>query len=376
VVASASGWSVGMGIAVANAGTGGNTELISSVTNIAGTTFTLNDAAVTTATGQTVNHDDTAAISSAITAAIAANKPLHLQAGSYNVTSGLTAVSSPLTFLGDGKTQSIIWNRSKTAVIFTVNYQYNFNPPLTTQSALFQNFGVSQASGITPTAGGAFLIGSATSCSPCTTGAGSLFTSDVTLQNVAMSGLWSGVATQNGLIRDWFLNLSISQGVGGCGINYNSPKNGGDNHWNDIEMTGGSTALCIVASDTQTFQNIKTNGGAGVVFSGAAATAINRVRFVNPSIEGTGTLPSCAFDFGANGATQVTIIGGEVGGIPNVLCNSANVTGGLAIGGLIQADASFTANGVLNVMKGLPTSSAGLASGTVWSNSNVLNVVP
>src|ERR1700731_4511768 len=46
VVASATGWSVGMGIAVHNAGTGGTTELITTVDNIAGTTFTLHTNAL------------------------------------------------------------------------------------------------------------------------------------------------------------------------------------------------------------------------------------------------------------------------------------------------------------------------------------------
>lgn len=71
VVASATGYSIGMGIYVAGAGAAG-AALVTTITNIVGTTFTLTAAAATTATGQLVQHDDTAAINAARAAAYAA----------------------------------------------------------------------------------------------------------------------------------------------------------------------------------------------------------------------------------------------------------------------------------------------------------------
>lgn len=368
-VASATGWSVGMGIAVANAGTGGNTELITKVNTIVGTTFTLNNAAVATATTQAVNHDDTAAISAAMTAAMTAGKPLHLSTGNYNVTSGLTAISSPLTFFGDGATQSTIINRSATANVFTINYQTTVLPTALTVSALLQNFSVTQSSSVTPTAGAAFQIGAQS-------GAGH-YLSGLVMQNILMNTTWAGITTSDGIISNWFLNLHVVSAVSGCGINYNSIQPSGDNHWNDDELSGIGTALCITKSDTQEFTNLKTNG-AGVIFSApSAATDIFRVRFVNPSIEsGDGVHPNCGFDFGTHGATQVTIIGGEIGGIINPLCNSGNVAGGLSVDGVMVADNSFTTKGILVVKTGLPTSCTSQVSGTLWNNSNVVNVCP
>lgn len=67
-VSSAAGYEVGQGILIKGAGTAG-AHLVSTISAISGTTFTLAANAATTVSGAVVQHDDTAAINSAIAAA-------------------------------------------------------------------------------------------------------------------------------------------------------------------------------------------------------------------------------------------------------------------------------------------------------------------
>lgn len=382
-VGSATGWLVGQGIDIAGAGVAG-ADLITSVTVIAGTTFTINTGCSTTVSGATVNHDDTAALSAAITAAMAASRPLHLQAGNYNVTSSLTAINSSLAMYGDGRTQSTILNRSTTANILTVDYQDSLSPVTTTISGTFRDFGILQASGITPTAGAGFWIGSSTACGPCTQ-----YTSALAIQNVTINGQWAGIRTRNGLIRDWILNVDINNSVGTCGstsstsggaIVYDNPSPGGDNDWTNVQIANTTTGdgLCIYNADTQKFTNLKVNTGTGGTGGGVRfkGGTILRQTFVNPSIEGNGTAPSCAFDFNSGTITQVTITGYEIALIPTPFCSPANVSGSLAIVPGAATDNGGTAISPQWIIRPLPTSSSGLPSGSIWNNSGVLNYVP
>lgn len=104
-VASATGWAAGHGIRIAGAGVGG-ADLITAISTIAGTTFTLDDDASTTVDDAVVSHDDTAAIQAALNAAKTDNKPVYVPAGTYTVT-GLSLTDAPgLTIIGDGPTRS------------------------------------------------------------------------------------------------------------------------------------------------------------------------------------------------------------------------------------------------------------------------------
>jgi hypothetical protein len=314
------GWKVGMGISIANAGAGGTTELITKITAIAGTTFTLDPtlpAASATASGQSVRHDDTAALQCAINSGL----PVSLSAGTYNVTSTLL-VSNPITFKGAGSYQSFIANRATATDVFQVSYQtalgLTFN-----KGALFEDFQIYQVG--TPTAGygfNIFTLGGATSPT--------FFLNGLAINRVNFFGLWGGITTGYGLISNWFTNLYMANLVGGWGVYYNTPQPAGDNHWNDIEMSGFNTGFQIVSSDTQIITNLKLNES-GLLFSGSQST-IDRVRIVNPSIEGSGTIPSCAVDFGASGTTQVQIIGGEIALVTNTFCNLTTNAGLQIIG--------------------------------------------
>jgi len=313
VVASAAGWTVGMGIAVHNAGAGGNTELVTTVSAIVGNTFTLGANASATATGQIVNHDDTAAISAAITAGASSGQPVHLRYGNYNITSGFT-IGTPNDFFGDGPYATVIWNRSTTANIFTINYE------IPGGGMWIRDFAVSQAATITPSAGYAFNIASAS-------GAGQ-YVQSLRMSHININNTWGGIFTGTGVISNWFTDIFINNLVGtNNGILVNSPSPSGDSHFDNIEVNsqGSNTGVELVSSDTTEFTNLKINGGAGLLFAGSAQTSVTRVRFVNPSIEGITSSPACLVDFGTNGATQIQFIGGGIGLGVATLCNQANV---------------------------------------------------
>ena len=81
-VASTTGWDVGMGISVAGAGASG-ALLVSQVTAISGSTFTLADSAGTAVTAATVSHEDSTAVQAWVTAC--AGHKGFAPAGIYNV---------------------------------------------------------------------------------------------------------------------------------------------------------------------------------------------------------------------------------------------------------------------------------------------------
>jgi LysM repeat protein len=318
-VASATGWSTGEGIDVAGAGTAG-ADLITSVTSISGSTFTLAATAGTSVSNAIVNHDDTAAIAAAISAAMSSGTPVHLRAGNYNVTSGFT-INSPVTFYGDGPGTSIIWDRMSNGTVFTVDYQEAGGSTYYGKGALFNNFQISQGTGVTPTSGYAFSIGSAS-------GSG-YYVKGLRIQDINMNGLWDGIYTGTGLLFDWFTDIKMENFIGGYGIVVNTPEPGGDLYWDGIAMNnavaGNTTGVEIITSDTEEFTNLKLDGS-GITFDGNSQSAIVRVRFVDPSIEGSGGYPIWGIDFGSNGATQIQIIGGGIGFVSTALCNTANVS--------------------------------------------------
>ena len=142
-VANPATWSVGQGIAVAGAGAGG-AELVTSVTAINGDVFTLAENALTTVgPAAAVNHDDTAAFASAIALAQSTTpfRPIQLQAGTFNVTN-VNTLTEAVTMFGAGSNATFIQNRGTANDVFDV-----------TANVTFADFFITQAAGITPTAG-------------------------------------------------------------------------------------------------------------------------------------------------------------------------------------------------------------------------------
>lgn len=243
VVVSATGWTVGMGIAITNAGTGGNTELITYITSIVGTTFTLNDNAITTATGQIVNHDDTRAL----TTVVASNKNVYLRrpaGGGYNVTSAIS-VAVPINFMGDGglnynsitTNQTLIFNRGTTNDIFDV----------TTGNLHFWGFSINQAAGITPTAGSAFLLHH-----PSTT------KYNGELNSIGIRGVYIGISV-TGHISSWNIHDMIVSATN-TGILVNNPSPAGGLLWHNVTTVPVTSNVGIgwhiTQADTTTYDNI------------------------------------------------------------------------------------------------------------------------
>jgi hypothetical protein len=306
-VASPSGWSVGMGIAVANAGTGGNTELISSVTGISGSVFTLNDAAVATATTQAVNHDDTAAIKAAVASANTLNQRLRLRAGNYNVTSEI-ALSAPLLFECDGTVENIaqgageqtttggavIWNRGKTNNVFNITSGYTTIHFCT----------IEQNASITPTAGCAITVGN-----------GSVYVRQTQIINNRINGAWSGICL-TGHVDNAVISGNIVYGLGGASntdgaVHVDNASPAGGTIWsnNTFNVLNGGTTVSIINADTSVWSaNVIVNGDPCLSITGSVAHQL----FTGNSFEsGTNVGPLVVLN-GAN-VKGINFTGGEMG---------------------------------------------------------------
>ncbi len=301
-VASATGWRVGMGIAVANAGTGGNTELITVVDNIVGSTFTLHTNAIATATTQAVNHDDTAALVSAV----ANNRNVILSPGDYNVT-------GPITFNNPGSFKGMsagvqIWNRGTTNHVLDVTWSSPFWGPTNPANANIPgglhiaDLTINQAAGITPTDGAAVHILGTDNNN---------YVENVWIERIVINQTYYGVFEDANQVANSYNDLRIYGTLGAC-LYINSPTASGDDHWLNIECASGRPGgqVLITSADTQEFYGLQLNG-AGINFNGATPTDIQGLRFHNTKVEGDFVGPANSWDFGTQGAQRILIIGGE-----------------------------------------------------------------
>ncbi len=307
VVADATGWSVGMGIAVTNAGSGGNTELISYVTSIVGTTLVLANNAAATATTQAVNHDDTRAIQFAVNS----GKNVHLRAGNYNVTSQIT-IANALLINGDGNRGRNIANGETlttmgTAIINrgTTNNIFSIQIGDTKMS----NFAILQNTTITPTAGYAFVYGPATKIL------------NVGLSYITVYGTAGGIRINSFISVGWFNNLVIwtigSSTLAALYVDNDTPA--GDLNWTDCDFRGTVTTvgkgIWIRSADTQTFNNVKVNSSDPDLTIDDGGGAVINQRFNGCSFEAgsnTGALINIS-STNALGVKNINFIGGEIG---------------------------------------------------------------
>ncbi len=310
-VASATGWSVGMGIAVHNAGTGGNTELITSVTAISGNVLTLAASAVSTVSGQTVYHDDTAAISAAIAAAMTTGKRILFRdsSGFYNITSSLQAINSLATsFIMDVNGATLV-HRSATADVFTVSYAANPDSVGPKPICVIDNVRITQDQSITPTAGYALNFGSNILSGPPYS-----MVVGFRANCWQIDGLFGGVYVNNGQIRNNLSDFDMNNLTGtNTGLYLNSASPSGDTTYDNFRMNDGTTStktgVTVVKADTQTLRSLKTNG-AGVIFANANKSDVYTLRFEDASIEGQNSV-SYGVDFGTVGVYRVRMTGGN-----------------------------------------------------------------
>lgn len=358
VVASAAGYNVGMGISVANAGTAGTAPLISYITDISGTTFTLNDNAVTTATTQTVKHDDTRAIVFAVGEACFDNKNVHIHqtASCYPVSSVINVPCSTHIFgdgaRGDNVAQkgeiatgngTCIQNEGKTNDVFDVP----------TGNTIISDLAIQQDTTVTPTAGFAISIG-----------IGSTREFSQRVSNVNIFGTYEGISIGPKVTGYWLSQNHVRTITEPLYMNNADPSGDSyitDNYFGETVATDTNLGSYFTCASINSIANNKfIDGNPPVKIDGAACASIG-LRFENNSIENaTGSNGLVQIVGGANGVTGLTFTGGEIG--------SDGGFGGVTISG--SANASFNHVTYSDITGTVFTSSS---SGTVENFDPILS---
>lgn len=373
MLASGTGWSSGMGIAIAGAGPAG-AELVTACTTVSGTTCILASGISTNVSGATVNHDDTAALAGAI----ASGKNVHLRAGNYNVTGSnntLYTITSSIFIQGDGWAQSIIWYRGTTSNIFWLDTE-NTGASATFPGTVISDIQVAGASGFTPTAGSAFIVASISG--------GNQWVGNTVITRIAVANMCNGLQSGGGVAVAQFTHSKIyygtcvNSGFTSGGILFSTPSPGGDWVFDDITLLGPKTGINILAADTNTWSNVKINGSGLLVDPSNAG--IGRQRFINLNVEGNTGSPSCGIQLGGShgGASQIELIGGAVGfDLTTGICANGqvglrvlgmhfyNLTNGIILGS--TSNASIVGNDFLST--GTAVSFATSSTGTVTGNT-------
>lgn len=357
-VLSASGWSVGMGIAVANAGSGGNTELITTITAINGTTFTLSANAAATATGQVVNHDDTAAIQAAINAASTSLQRLRLRAGNYNVTSEIT-INAPVLFECDGAVDNlvhsapkqnrtggtVIWNRGTTNNVLKITSAY----------VHLRGCSILQDASITPTAGYGLILTSATERMW-----------NIRIENNIVFGTYGAIKIGGGVSVSYILN-NLFEGIGGtsnsaCSVYVDNPPPDGNIQWigNDFFSVTPGPGVCIFQSDTNQWTHNAFNNGWPTLYIKGVTGQVVAQSFVNNTFENSGGVgrPLALVDGSSGIIDGISFVGGEFGvdsGLGGITVSGANARKVTIIGAVFYN------------MSGTPISVTG-GTVTIWGN--------
>lgn len=355
-VASASGWSVGMGIAIANAGTGGNTELITYITGINGTTFTIYDNASTTATGQIVNHDDTRALQ----AAFDSGRNVHIRAGQYNITSTSTITKS-IMITGDRAVDNlahtspiqsntggtVIWNRSVTSDVLNISSSY----------VTLANLAIEQKSDITPTAGYAIILGNASTRVRMTE-----------IHSVLIYGTYGGLKVTGNVIpafihNNLFFTLGGYSNTSGA-VYVNNPAPAGDIQWvaNYFRVINPGVVVYITNADESNFTSNKISDGDPCLKIDDSNGRVARQMFSNNSFESTGTNVNPVIVISSSAPSkvyQISFNGDEIG--------YENGKGGILIDNYAS---NIIVTGVAFSTTGVPVTNNSTGPGMqIWGNS-------
>jgi hypothetical protein len=257
--------------------------------------------------------DSFTAINSACSFSNANGNSITLPPGTYKVSASLSNCgTSPIKFRGSGVGRTIINYTGTTGYVFPITYSAPGGQSTYTIAGEFSGFQVNQATGVTPTAGGGFLVGS---------GVAGQYTIGLRVRDIQMNNLFGGIYTQTGQISNWFEDIycnSMKSGGTGC-VFHNSASPSGDDHYNNIEATGASTGFTVAQSDIIWINQLKLNGSP-LSFTGAGPTL--NVQVNAPSIEGS--MP-CGVSFsGSSTINNISFVGGEMNGQPSAaVCNTA-----------------------------------------------------
>lgn len=328
-VASAAGWTAGMGASVAG-GIAGGSELggegnpAVSVLSIIGNVFTLsaNCTRVGGVSGVTVNHED----STAIIAALTSGFDVRLFTGNYNVTSrsvgaDILTINTPIEFIGDGQGLSTIFKRSISGSVLRIGTP-NFG--LGNEGVLVSDFAIGMGSGFTASDGAGVYVASS--------GGAGTYVNSATVERVLMIGMCNGFYTGLGVNVDWFKDSRVygtpSTACGNAGgvIGLNTPSPGGDIYFEGIQGSGVNGTIVIKQADTSSFKSVKLNGG-DIRFDPVSDGVVFRLRFDDTSVEGQGGSPTCGINFINHRSDEISFRGGGVGlNYTNGICSAAQVT--------------------------------------------------
>ena len=337
-VSAYTGWTVGMGIAVHNAGAAGIAELITTVTQCGtsttagaactSATFTLVTSLVSSVTSQPVNHDDTAAL----TAAIGSGQNVYLEPGNYDVTGALN-ISTPIRMSGASAGTVTIWNRGTTNHVVELTYVTPELEPtagagsVQLAGASVDNLTINQQSGITPTAGYGLVIGSGYTAT-------SMGVSGGLVNNIAINNTYGGVLVNENVIYENIWNIWVTSTLS-YGFYWNEVGGYGGNVVDGISLY--NTNMYVQQGDTNTISNLYINSppAAAIIFGPRVSNStIVNMTFVSPHFEGVTNGNACPLDFTQTTAVievkDITLVAPEIEGTKTFTdpsCMSTNVSG-------------------------------------------------
>jgi len=153
----------------------------------------------------------------------------------------------------------------------------------------------------------------------------------------------------------------------------NSYQVSGINSYARIDSRGKimpANVAWIPATDVEAMERINTAAFLNRYLQNTAASSIAGFGFYN-----TGTMYVGAFGYGNSGS-------GYGGFFVDVKSNSGtfSITSGTGVRILLTGTGNITASGTTTTARlkvtSIPTGTAGLSSGDVWSNGGVLNIIP
>lgn len=309
----------------AGPGTGSQTATVIGIEGVPNTTTYLK------ASGDTTGLTDGAAIATACTTL---NPLIQLQCSTYYIggSNATISITHNCKIKGCSQASTIIQNEGTTNYGFTVDNADTI--PSGMAGPNFENFTIQEDSSLTPTAGGAFLLGH---------GSNSAYLTGMHMNQIDMQSMWSCINVQAGAWKNWIADTDCRNPVSSNGWTYNAQIPSGDLFADRDVIWGGN--LAITNADTTFFNLFKILIGK-VVFN--AGTSTSDVVFSNCSIEGTSTSPiNSAFDFSAGsfanyGLIQITNCEYENGNGTQVPINKPTAVRNLAVTQLCAGVASGT----------------------------------
>ena len=297
----------------------------------------------------------------AIQAALTAGSTVQLGRGTYYIDNTGLVLPSGGGVLGISPNGTVIQMEGSTGYVFSVTYQRSING--IKAASLLSNFTCQQDSGVTPSAGGCIYVGTGL--------AGTDVTSGLRVSNLGIIGVYHGIYIDQGVWRNWFQNLIISDPVADC-IHYNSGPPSGDQWIEDVGCnytTGRIGGLTIDQSDTTMFNHLKLSN-TNVLFTGTGAGGITRsVRFQNSSVEdysgSCGVQKSSSFP-GPATIGGITWDNGEFGfGPTSMACDAVGSTGAGWITFTNVVDGTADNVNVVNALFNTPVTSSPEAFSTM-----------